>query len=62
MRAQEMLFASHQVEDFRNRKAKDKHQLLNHLKVLSSAAGAHSLLLSCNLLSNTCTVSDTSFT
>ena len=45
MRAQETLFASHQVEDFRNRKAKDKHQLLNHLKVLSSAAGAHSPFL-----------------
>ena len=44
MRAQETLFASHQVEDFRNRKAKDKHQLLN-LKVLSSAADAHSPFL-----------------
>lgn len=45
MRAQETLFASHQVEDFRNRKAKDKHQLVNHLKVLSCAAGAYSPFL-----------------
>ena len=33
VRAQEMLFASRQVEEFRDRKVKGNKKLLNHLKV-----------------------------
>jgi hypothetical protein len=33
VRAQEMLFASRQVEAFRDRKVKGNKKLLNHLKV-----------------------------
>jgi hypothetical protein len=33
VRAQEMVFASQRVDEFRERKLEDKNKLLNHLKV-----------------------------